>query len=83
MSESAPKKASVKWYNLEKGYGFLVVDTVTTDVFVHIKRMRSSGINDPLKEGEKLTCTVHTGPRGLYADNIKRESENAQGSKPV
>ena len=81
MSESTPKKANVKWYNTEKGYGFLIVDSVETDVFVHIKKIRESGIHDPLKEGEKLTCTVHPGPRGLYAANIVRESANAQSAK--
>lgn len=74
---SDAKKGHCKWFNTEKGYGFLVLEGVSTDVFVHIKRLRESGISDPLKENEKLTCTVHDGPRGLYAANIIRESANA------
>lgn len=79
MSES--KKASVKWFNDQKGYGFLIVESVNTDVFVHIKRLRESGIHEPLREGDKLSCEVNDGPRGLYAANLTREAVNATGTK--
>lgn len=66
------KLGSVKWYNETKGYGFLVVEGVEKDVFIHIKRLRESGISEPVKEGEKFSCVVNDGPRGLFATELSR-----------
>lgn len=44
---------SVKWFNTEKGYGFLTPDEGARDVFVHISAVTAAGISD-LKEGQRI-----------------------------
>lgn len=44
---------TVKWFNTDKGYGFITPDQGARDVFVHITALRSSGL-ESVKEGERL-----------------------------
>ena len=44
---------TVKWFNLQKGFGFIQPDDGSRDVFVHISAVERAGMND-LKEGQKL-----------------------------
>jgi cold shock protein len=44
----------VKWFNVQKGYGFIEVDGGGPDVFVHINAVERSGL-DTLREGQKVT----------------------------
>lgn len=67
------RNAKLKWFNTEKGYGFLIVDGCEKDVFIHIKQLRTSGFTEAPKEGEALTCTVTDGDKGLFATNIARQ----------
>jgi len=62
----------VKWYNQEKGYGFIQAEGLDTDVFMHIKQLRASGITAGLTDGEKVRFVVNTGPKGKFATNISR-----------
>lgn len=64
--------ARVKWYNIEKGYGFLTVDGHEKDIFVHVKKLRNSGILGNLVEGEFYQCTIENGPKGLFATNLTK-----------
>ena len=61
------KIGTVKWYNTEKGFGFIEVEG-EKDVFVH-----SSAIKDSirsLEEGQKVQFETEKGPRGLQATNV-------------
>ena len=54
---------TVKWFNAQKGYGFIQPDDGSKDVFVHISAVERSGIGD-LREGEKLSYELESGRQG-------------------
>jgi CspA family cold shock protein len=54
---------TVKWFNAQKGYGFIQPDDGSKDVFVHISAVERSGIGN-LREGQKLTFEVERGQQG-------------------
>jgi cold shock protein len=59
---------TVKWFNGEKGYGFLARDG-GADVFVHFSAIQGDGFRN-LKEGQKVEFTVEKGPKGPQAANV-------------
>jgi len=63
-------QGTVKWFNAEKGYGFIAVDGGSDDVFVHYSAIESSGFRS-LEEGQKVEFDVTQGPRGQQADHVK------------
>ena len=54
---------TVKWFNAQKGYGFIQPDDGSKDVFVHISAVERSGM-DNLGEGQKLTFELERGQQG-------------------
>ena len=56
-------KGTVKWFNTEKGYGFIAPEAGGKDVFVHIRALQSSGL-DTLEENQAVTYEVETGRDG-------------------
>ena len=50
-------KGTVKWFNGQKGFGFIQPDDGTTDVFVHVSAVERAGMHG-LAEGQKLTFDV-------------------------
>jgi CspA family cold shock protein len=54
---------TVKWFNAQKGYGFIQPDDGSKDVFVHISAVERSGIGN-LIEGQKLTFELERGQQG-------------------
>jgi CspA family cold shock protein len=54
---------TVKWFNVQKGYGFIHPDDGSKDVFVHISAVERSGIGN-LQEGQKLSYEVERGQQG-------------------
>lgn len=64
---------TVKWFNSEKGYGFIAPDDGSADVFAHFRAIEGTGRRD-LFEDEKVEFDVEEGPRGLQAANIRRLS---------
>jgi cold shock protein len=67
---------AVKWFDPEKGYGFVIHEG--KDVFLHSKRLRESGlviIEDQsfLEPGDKLKFKIESGPKGCYAVQISKE----------
>jgi cold shock protein len=52
---------TVKWFNVQKGYGFIQPDDGSRDVFVHISAVEWSGIGN-LHEGQKLSYEVERSP---------------------
>lgn len=61
-----------KWFNDEKGYGFIVLEGQEKDIFVHRQQMVRSGI-DSLTEGEKVSFVVNDGKKGKFATSLKKE----------
>jgi CspA family cold shock protein len=53
---------TVKWFNAQKGFGFIQPDDGSKDVFVHISAVERSGIGN-LREGQKLSFDIETDPR--------------------
>ena len=53
---------TVKWFNSQKGFGFIQPDTGGADVFVHISAVEKSGLRG-LNEGQKVTYDVQQDPR--------------------
>ena len=61
---------SVKWFNGQKGYGFIARDA-GDDVFVHYSAINGEGFRD-LTEGERVEFSVEQGPKGPSAVNVQR-----------
>jgi CspA family cold shock protein len=62
---------TVKWFNAEKGYGFIQQDDGGPDVFVHFRAIQGSGFKE-LQEGEHVTYDVTQGQKGPQAENVVR-----------
>ena len=60
---------TVKWFNADKGYGFIAPDDGSADVFAHFSAINSTGFRS-LNEGDKVSYEVQQGPKGLQAANI-------------
>ena len=61
---------TVKWFNGEKGFGFITQDSGGPDVFVHFSAIAGSGYRK-LEEGQKGDYEVSQGPKGLQAANVR------------
>jgi CspA family cold shock protein len=62
---------TVKWFNSQKGYGFIQPDDGSKDVFVHISAVERAGMSG-LNEGQKLTFDLERGQQGkTSAVNLK------------
>lgn len=61
---------TVKWYNPEKGFGFIAVEGGGKDVFVHVTVVSRSGLSD-LSEGQRVVVQVGQGPKGPEARGIE------------
>ncbi len=59
---------AVKWFNAEKGYGFIARE-IGDDVFVHYSELRFSGFRS-LDEGQKVEFTVTQGQKGPQAQDV-------------
>jgi CspA family cold shock protein len=62
-------QGSVKWFNGDKGYGFIAVE-VGQDVFVHFSAITGGGYRS-LEEGQKVEFDITQGQKGPQAENVK------------
>jgi CspA family cold shock protein len=62
-------QGTVKWFNDEKGYGFISPDEGSEDLFVHHTGIAGSGFKS-LDEGTKVTYEATQGKKGMQADNV-------------
>jgi CspA family cold shock protein len=61
---------TVKWFNGEKGFGFITQDDGGDDVFAHFSAIATTGFRS-LEENQRVEFDVTQGPKGLQASNIR------------
>ncbi len=62
---------TVKWFNSEKGYGFIQPDDGGKDVFVHFRQVNNPGFGRvELHEGQKVQFSIGEGQKGPQAENV-------------
>jgi CspA family cold shock protein len=69
VTESMKEQGTVKWFNPDKGYGFIQRDS-GEDVFVHYSAIQGDGFRT-LEEGARVQFLVQTGHKGLQADEVE------------
>ena len=63
----------VKWFNGQKGYGFIEREDKEKDVFIHVSALRDAGMRG-LEEGQALTFDIEEGPKGPNAVNLQKSA---------
>jgi CspA family cold shock protein len=63
-------QGTVKWFNAEKGYGFIAPDDGTADVFVHYSAIQTGGYRS-LEEEQRVEFEVTQGQKGPQADQVR------------
>ena len=61
---------TVKWFNESKGFGFITPDEKGEDLFAHFSAINMNGFKT-LKDGQRVSFEVTTGPKGKQAANIQ------------
>lgn len=70
MAESGKRETGrVKWFNNNKGYGFITLDSGAGDVFVHYRHIVGDGFRT-LEDGKKVSFIVREGQKGLQAEQV-------------
>ena len=69
MVSAGPLEGTVKWFNAEKGFGFITPDGGSKDVFVHIKAVQRAGL-DTLEAGDRVSVTTQAGRKGPEVASI-------------
>jgi CspA family cold shock protein len=67
---SVEETGTVKWFNAQKGYGFITRDSGGKDVFVHVSALERSGV-EGLTEGQLVVFDVVEGRKGLEAAKVR------------
>lgn len=62
-------QGAVKWFNSEKGYGFIAVDG-GSDVFVHFSAIQQDGYKS-LEDGQRVEFEITNGPKGPQAEGVR------------
>lgn len=70
IKEEYPMTGTVKWFNEEKGFGFIAQEK-GGDVFVHFSAIQAQGFKT-LADGDRVEFEVEQGPKGLSASNVRK-----------
>jgi CspA family cold shock protein len=65
--ECTVQQGTVRWYDLERGFGFLAPDDGSDDIFVHVSQVQGEGAARALREGQTVEFETGEGPRGPQA----------------
>ncbi len=65
-------RGKIKWFNPQKGFGFIEPDDGSKDVFVHSSNVGGLGYGEGLTEGEQVEFDLEKTPKGLSATNVRR-----------
>jgi cold shock protein len=68
--ETRVAQGTVKWFNSEKGYGFISIDGGNEDVFVHFSAIEATGYRS-LEENQRVEFEVTKGPKGPQAERVR------------
>lgn len=71
---------TVKWFNNQKGFGFICLEESGDDVFAHFSAIVMEGYKS-LKAGQKVLFEVSQGPKGLHAMNIRLPEGSTEEAK--
>ena len=63
-------QGTVKWFNADKGYGFIAPDDGTADVFVHHSAIEADGYRS-LQDNQRVEYVASRGPKGPQADEVR------------
>ena len=63
-------EGTVKWFNADKGYGFIAPDDGSADVFVHFSAIQADGYRS-LQENQRVEFSVGQGTRGPQAEQVR------------
>ncbi len=63
-------QGTVKWFNNEKGFGFIAPDDGSKDVFVHYSKLLSDGYKS-LDENQRVEFDIVAGQKGPQAENVR------------
>lgn len=72
-------KGTVKWFNNTKGYGFVIADNCTEELFAHFSSIQMEGYKS-LKAGQAVRFETRVGPKGMNAVNISPLQEPLTGN---
>jgi cold shock protein len=70
QQEKYMAEGTVKWFNADKGYGFIAPDDGTPDVFVHHSAIKVDGFRS-LQDNQRVSYTAGRGPKGPQAEEVR------------
>ena len=74
----AKVKGTVKWFNADKGFGFLSTEEDSKDVFVHFRSIQAEGYKT-LVEGQQVSFEIEEDQKGLHAINVQLAGPHGSG----
>ena len=71
VEENAMSKGTVKWFNADKGFGFITPEDGGKDLFVHHSEIQAGGEYATLNDGQAVEFEVGQGQKGPCANNVR------------